>query len=128
MKVADIPSYRERCHREATEAVAFLLQRRAFIYFGEPLGCTWDDEGWVRDDADEGDGYLTGDELMEEECATEVWHTESIWLSREEATEFAKATEYNFPDGWRVYGMPSKGLMVDALKSFDARPAVQGDE
>ena len=55
-------------------------------------------------------------------CALEEWRTESVWFTREQAERFAKATEYNFRDGWRVYCVCSKGDLAKVLAASTASP------
>lgn len=75
------PDFSERCYKESTRDVIFLLQTRA-------------------------------------NKKSNYWRTEGVWLSREEAEAFAKATEYNFPNGWRVYGTCANGELAQLLKSI----------
>jgi len=39
-----------------------------------------------------------------------------VFLSREEGELYGKNHDYNYPDGWRVYGVPSMGELSDVLK------------
>ncbi len=50
---------------------------------------------------------------------SDEWLTESVWFDRDEAEAFAKAHEYNYCYGWRVYGVPSYGQLAELLKSQD---------
>lgn len=80
-----MPTHAERCKRESTRDVIFLLQWRP----GHP-----------------------GEHSI-------GWMTDSVWLDRDEAEKFAKAHEYNYCNGWRVYGAPSHGQLAELLKSQD---------
>jgi len=75
-------THAERCQRESTRDVVFLLQRQS---------------------------------LKE----SNIWLTEGVWLDRTEAESFAKDHEYNYPHGWRVYGVPSYGELAALLKAQD---------
>lgn len=51
-------------------------------------------------------------------CGFEYWVTEAIYLTREEAREHGKARPYAWGEqneGWRIYGVPAKGIMVELL-------------
>ena len=123
------PSFRERCQHEGTRNVIFLLQRKRYILTGEPVAYEGgeyghDGEGWLLGDIlpggkwepREDSEYLTWQELEGKECATSYWCTESVWLTREEATEYAESRSYNYPDGWLVYGVCAEGELVDWIK------------
>lgn len=134
----------KRCYDECTRDVVFLFQRKRFNLIGLPAGfdCT---EGYIdydksRDEyADDLDDHgipsdvaakLQGDGIPLREfaelglefgewgqsCVTEEWITEGVWLDRAEATQFGERKAYNYPDGWRVYGVPSYGDLSGVLK------------
>ena len=53
---------------------------------------------------------------LNDEHFVENWDTQSVWLEREEAEEFAKRTEYRYPQGWRVYGVNACGNLATLIK------------
>lgn len=119
--------HRKRCEQEATRDVVFLFQRRRWEVIGYPDGYASDGEG-VRpvDDngefTDEGE-YLTNKQLSEMTsgdydvpCALERWDVEGVWLDRDEAEQYGRDHAYNYPDGWRVYGVPSYGQLASMLR------------
>jgi hypothetical protein len=123
----DIPDFQERCQNEMTRDVVFLLQRRRWLIIGYPEGYESDGEGIANQDDPE-EPYLTGKQLSEMihgdwdmPCAIEQWDTESVWLSREEATTFAESHVYNYSDGWRVYGIPSCGFLPEIIRVAETR-------
>lgn len=83
-------THQERCERESTQDVIFLLQ--------------------------------SVNRSMESAGVFAYWKVESVWLDRDEAEAFAKATEYRYPRGWRVYGVPSEGRLARLLQSQDGEP------
>lgn len=49
------------------------------------------------------------------------WNTERVFLSREEAEDFGRATQHRYPGGgkgvgWRVYGVPSEGRLAELVR------------
>lgn len=127
-------SFRERCAKEATANVIFLLQVPDYIMIGYPYSddgeYCHDGEGvilgdvneqglWVaREDAE----YLTDKELMEMTtcddvpCLLKRWRTSNVFLSREEAEEWAQANAHNLRDGYQVYGVCAVGALAELLK------------
>ena len=111
------PNYSERCRRESTRNVVFLLQRKRCTLVAEPENCIFDGENWIDDDSKENRCVLTLKQMRKRECTVEYWCTESVWLTREEATKYAKAHEYNYPSGWKVYAVCSNGRMAELIES-----------
>lgn len=51
-------------------------------------------------------------------CYIEIWETEAVFLTKEEANLHGEARPYAWGkkgEGWDIYGVPSKGMMVDIL-------------
>ena len=51
-------------------------------------------------------------------CYVEFWETEAVYLTREEAKAHGEARPYAWGkqnEGWKIYGVPAKGLMVELL-------------
>jgi hypothetical protein len=51
-------------------------------------------------------------------CQTSEWHTEMVFLTREEAMRHGEARPYAWGDykkGWRIWGVPCEGLMAEIL-------------
>lgn len=67
------------------------------------------------------DGELIEGKEQEEEdcrCYAKVWKTEAIYLTREEARVHGEARPYAWgkeDEGWQIYGVPAKGIMVELL-------------
>lgn len=128
--------HRKRCGEECTRDVIFLLQSRRWIHNGLPDGYDTDGESiWKREDNDDEDApeHLEWAELRKMEnddgvpYAYETWDVESVWLDRAEAERFAKSKEYNFADGWRVYGVPSSGELARLISGESSMEAVSED-
>lgn len=49
-------------------------------------------------------------------CYTE-WHPERVFLTREEAEEYARSREYRW-DKWKVFCIPCEGKLAEALDSW----------
>ena len=107
----------ERCKVEMTRDVIFLFQRRRRCYHTLPDSIDLVDGEFV---GQGGTGYSEKDMLSlctPDENYVEWWDTESVWLSREEGEAYGLAHAYNYPDGWRVYGVPSEGELAKLLKT-----------
>lgn len=94
----------------ATRNCVWLFQVRDKVY---PDGCKcgiYDEEG----------DLIEGKEEEQENCRcfAEVWLTEAVFLTREEAKEHGRARPYAWGEenkGWRIYGVPAKGMMVEFI-------------
>lgn len=138
MTTATRPAYSERCKREATRDVVFLLQSRNLQWLEIPDGYEGDDESemqyvlpsdtpyYLREEKQ--DDWLSADDVFKKRltfctslgdvpCVIEEWKIEGVWLSREEAEEFAKSHAYRFRHGWRVYGVCSDGELAELIKA-----------
>jgi hypothetical protein len=112
--------HRKRCERECTRDVIFVFQRRRLRWTGRlPDGYEFRDSFVFL----KGDGRVAEPQTLEaiyaahgSEYAIETWDVESVWLDRDEAEAWAKAHEYNYRDGWRVYGMPADGELAKLLR------------
>lgn len=129
--------FKERCAAEATRDAIFLLQSRFLNLIEEPYGWELDEEGqlvMMEEDADcanerevtlfllagqhDEKPTLSIQELYERSrdyCVVE-WRTESVWLSREEATEWATGHTYRFAEGWRVYAVCAEGELAQLIR------------
>lgn len=111
-------TWSERCFEEATENVIFLLQWRRWHCTKEPYDAELDEDNgvWIRDGVP-----LSWEELADEECAFHTWETEGVSLTREEGRRFFERQEYNYPDGWRVYGVCCRDReLVEAVMFYDS--------
>jgi len=126
-------NHQERCRAECTRDVIFLFQVRRYIATGYPYTSDGeychDGDGVILGDVDEqrrwtpreGAEHLTTEQLLEMTtlddvpCLIETWETASVYLTREEAESFGRRTEYNYRDGWRVYGVPANGKLAALL-------------
>ena len=131
-KTIERPDFSERCRRESTRDVVFLLQSRKLNTVGCPDGWDFDDEGdFVQVEDECGDPIENGKTITQQEaweqsllhgdydvpCVIEEWHTEGVWLSREEANAYAEAHHYNYRHGFRVYGVASNGELAELIKT-----------
>lgn len=126
-------NHAERCRQEATRDVIFLFQRGEWILHGLPW--TTDGEychngdGVQLGDVDERGHWtprdvatLTNEELAEMmtfhdvPCAEKTWRTERVFLTREEGEAYGKRFDYNYREGWRVYGVPAEGSLAQLLR------------
>lgn len=122
------PSFRERCEAESTRDVVFLFQWRKLFWSGVfPDGWSPDCDGHLAPDEDNhDDAYKSmlqcfNEDLQAGDYDTPVvfgeWVTEGVYLSREEAEKHGNARHYNYPDGWRAYGIPSNGELAQLIKT-----------
>lgn len=118
-----VKPFHERCQREMTASVIFLLQHRRFVVISLPLGFEYGEDGIVQKEDE--DGKPLGEPIQWRvfdlwkrytDNVVAYWETESVWLDRETAEAWARAHEYNYPDGWLVYGLPAKGILSNILK------------
>jgi hypothetical protein len=123
-------TFRERSADEATRDVIFLFQRRRWDVIAIPPGYESED-GLVSVNEDqfnpEFDTYhgeqLSGEQLSkitqgewDVPCALEHWDTEGVFLTRKEGETYGENRAYNYPDGWRVYGVPAEGELAQFLR------------
>ena len=112
MSTIERKPFAERCSDECTRDVIFLFQRRR-----------WNLHDYDHPERDvlipmekiHAEGWEFGD--WDHPCVTESWHTEGVYLTREEATAYGKRRDYNFADGWRVYGVCAEGELVELIKN-----------
>lgn len=62
--------------------------------------------------------------LFQRKTGKNSWHTEGVWLDRDEAEIWGKLHHYNYPSGWRVYGVPSEGQLAFVLQRWEEAAAV----
>ncbi len=126
-------NHSERCKAECTRDVIFLFQVRRYIATGYPYTddgeYCHDGDGVILGDVDdrrqwtprEDEQHLTPQQLLEMTtlddvpCLIETWETACVFLSREEAEAFGTAKDYNYRDGWQVYGIPANGELAALL-------------
>lgn len=110
----------EIAHYEATRDPIFLLQRKNIII-------TNVDSYHYNDDTealcDQDNNEVTLQDILKRGDAVETWDTESVWLTREEATAYGERTEYHYLDGWRVYCVNAEGELAKFLKTYDVQGA-----
>ena len=113
----------QRCQAEATANVVFLFQRRLWSVVGLPRGHAMDPDGDVFPEGDPDAAPLSYAKLAKMDrpdggpCAVEKWHTELVFLSREEAEQYGRDKDYNYRHGWRVYGVPACGELAEVLRA-----------
>lgn len=56
--------------------------------------------------------------LLQRKIGRNNWFTESVWLTRKEAEDFAKRHEYRWPRGWQVYCTCAEGELAKALNEL----------
>ena len=98
----------------------------------------WDDQSrwpeqcddvpeWIRTFVHLNDGSVSHSEAFFKAAANETidsgfplyfeeWRTESVWLDRTEAEAYAKAKEYRWCNGWRVFALSAGGELARLLK------------
>lgn len=94
----------------STQNCVWLFQTSQKVY---PNGCEcdiYDDEGQL----------FEGMEEKEKDCNCFhiKWNTEEVYLTNKEANNRGHSRPYAYGkkgEGWRVYGVPAKGIMVDLL-------------
>jgi hypothetical protein len=123
--ITGIPTQEQRDAQRKNEALAhpiFLFQKRDYFLFAEPEDHFHDGEGIIEGEVidncwhpKEGAEYLTWQQLVDLDCAREVWNTDRVFLSREEAEAYGKRYDYNYGNGWRVYAVPCTGVLANIL-------------
>ena len=114
--------WNERSQRESTKNVLFLLQRRALVVIDAPSDYEFDEAGerFVSEDGAELDFKTCFDKGLERSgggnAIMSEWVSERIFLDRNEAELWASQRYYNYPNGYRVYGLPAEGKIVELLK------------
>lgn len=68
------------------------------------------------------EGELLEGKTQEDEdncsCYVEIWETEAVYLTRDEANAHGEARPYAWGKkgkGWDIYGVPAHGIMVEIL-------------
>ena len=117
------PLWSDRCKKEATRDVIFILFRLSYELVGTPCGYHYNHDEEYK---------LLNDDTHESVENKDVFGTETIdgypaviqrkypvhiFLSREEAEKWASDRTYNYSDGYEVYGMPCEGELITALNS-----------
>jgi hypothetical protein len=111
-----IPPFDARCSAEATRDVVFLFQRKWRFYYKLPDGVENRGDGFV----DEKTGEALSDKAVlalacEGEHFMVIYETELVFGSREEGEAYGQSRAYNYPEGWRVYGVPAEGKLTKLL-------------
>jgi hypothetical protein len=99
----------EISNEEAMRNPIFLLQSRHIIVtnidkydYNSDAEAIMDDKGNI----------LSNQDLLDRADAIEVWITESVWLTREEAEHYGQQKFYRYPDGWQVYCVNAEGELA----------------
>lgn len=117
----------ERNFKECTRSVIFLLQRRQAMW----LDVAHPPDGWEFDTDTSQLVALKAEDGAEKvrltalqafmakmDCAFAYWRTESVWLSREEAEEYAQTRVYDYHTPgvhYQVYGTCAEGRLEKVL-------------
>lgn len=138
-------NFKERCSKECTRDAIFLFQRREVEMISEPYGWEFDGDVFIMTEEDATHANDDEIELFKkyqqytqdgkfhdfsqphrsvfdfwqygaEDEIYESWHTESVWLTREEAEAHGKARNYNYKFGWRVYCVCAEGKLAQLIK------------
>ncbi len=129
----EIGSRSAQVHREATCNPIFLFRSKILTLQLMPDGLATDSDSiWVDELRDVPRDVLRMVEKHQDELSpnhliglvggddvpyvTEQWKIERVFLSRKEATDWAAARHYNYPDGWDVYCIPCEGQLAALLK------------
>lgn len=115
VKVIEMKSRIETAREEITQNPIFLLQRRRLVVFPSNEityegDCCYDAVTKVT---------LSENDLLRRELAVSYWDTVTVFLTREDATEYAEARNYDFGRkniDWRVYCIPCNGKLAEDLK------------
>ena len=117
----EIPIWKERCEKEATRDVVFLLQTYSYSIFFPPQGFELDSdaESWVDRQGKEWSAKEIFDrrhELYPDNIGVALIKTPRlVFLSREEAEEWVQVRWYNYTQGYEIYGLPCEGQLVSLL-------------
>ncbi len=123
---------------DCTRDPIFLLQRCSYQWTEFPSGIDHDGESFVVEDEEELEDWIKpfiDDGVVQRtkefyKVALEVenehgwpliykeWSTESVFLTRAEGEDWGNSRSYRFPDGWRVYCVPSEGELAEALNAY----------
>ena len=114
-----MPETNPRGRDECTRDPIFLLQKREILVLGLPADWSHDDDYSIRDGAGEVVSRLDLRERFGTEYVVDIWHTESVWFTRQEAKAWAEAHHYRFSEGWRVYCVCCEGSLAGLLKAVD---------
>lgn len=135
----EIPDFSTRCRTEMTRDVVFILQALMLQWLEVPDGYNGDAEDemtyvipyWLDardpDDPEVLEHRLNIKDVYDRQmrfctslgdlpCVLAEWRVEGVWLSREEAEAYAQSRRYNYPHGYRVYGVCANGLLAELLK------------
>lgn len=113
------PRTREALEREMLRCAIFLFQRRILKLVDDKV------DEWVA----EGDAILDEDGQVCEPSGEPMpvqrmidcglyeisWETDRVFLTREDGEDWGRATDYNYPNGWRVWATIAEGDLVRVL-------------
>lgn len=111
----------EIARKEATRDPIFLLQTRKVIRTNQDK-YYWDSDAECLKDV-YNDEPVTDEALIENGDAESCWHTEYVFLTREEKRSGEVAAEYVYGrkgKDWRVYCVCAEGELAKALKAIGA--------
>ena len=120
----------QSCNRQWTQMPDGLESDVESWYVTEPEYL----DDWIKpfiewDEDDPSSGYLLMSEEFYKAAADvendhgwpliyEEWRTESVFLTRQEATAYAEARKYRY-DKWRVYCIPCDGELARILREYE---------
>jgi hypothetical protein len=130
---------RDPQNREGQKDPIFLLQKRIYQLTCCPEWLGHNDDGyWIEikrtygldtsdwDFYDKGliDERLLAEYLLSYEingcpAVIEQWTTESVWLTRPEAEDYAKKHEHSYQFGWRVHCLSASGELAEILNKAE---------
>lgn len=103
---------------EGTADPIYLLQARRYVC-KEGDRYTFGEDGQILDEAGaEVDAAYMADVSEDWE---EVWETERVFFTREEADAYGNGRAYNYPEGWRSYSVPAMGELRDLVRMLTTR-------
>lgn len=89
------------------------------VWLFQTKSTEWNKEHGCRCDLDyDEDGFPEEGSEKKCECSVDVWRTSRVFLLREEARNYGKSRQYDWGkegEGWRIYGVPCAGEMVELL-------------
>lgn len=93
----------------ATQNCVWMFQIKRTEYGEDGCNCGY----WNHEEA------CANENIRECTCGFDYWYTEAIYLTKEEALTHGDARPYAWgtreEGGWRVFGVPAKGIMTELL-------------
>jgi hypothetical protein len=113
----------EIARKEATRDPIFLFQWAELIITEPQMlvycnGCERVYKTFNDHDCDSDDGILTDKELLEHGWAKLVWHTDGVYLTRDEGENDGRLKSHHYRNGWRVFCVCAEGELAKLLLEY----------